>query len=383
VFGALRSAGDDFNEVVEEVMRKSSKHTENKTAGETPFGDAGPTEAWDKVRITAVHKVSGNPDRVFFDELDASYRPAKLEDAHNEVLQKVPFRNDGIFATFPPSSSSPLLGQGLKLHQYILYGGYFDRTTEPTRSSEEASETPTAGDINDYRMRRVRQFLTGETLSVQNLLEHYLYKLVQEQNDAFGDDSDFIPVPVRSIVEQYVQIHALEAVNALQAGRGTIPRFTINTMTDNTPSRDEQVEQFLDSHGALSEQHHRATFLLGALVGRVTAYQSRQNISSTLVRRYPIGYLTKQTIKEVTKEVLQQDAEYAEAEENRSYWTNSRYTNRLTDTMLSADPSKWPITDAELQWLYGLGIAYGLNDTSSDGEQTDDEAAAITNPTSN
>lgn len=382
VFERLRNAGEDFDEVVEEVMRNSAQPVNSETETELGFGDVGAAESWERVRIATVHQVSGNPDRVFFSTLDASYRPAKLEDAHNAVLREVPFRRNGIFATSPVPSSSPLLGQGLKLNRYILYGGYFDRTTEPTRSSEEANETPTAGDIDDYRMRRVRQFLTGDSLSVQDLLEHYLHKLIQEQNEAFGNDSEYIPVPVRSVVEQYVQIHALEATNALQSARGTIPQFTIDTMSDNQTSRDEQLEQFLDSHGALSEQYHRATFLLGALVGRVTAYQSQENISSTLVRRYPIDYLTKQTIKEVTKEVLQQDAEYAEAEERRSYWTNSRYTTRLTDTMLSSDPSTWPITDAELQWLYGLGIAYGLNDTSND-EQTDEENSEIANPPSN
>lgn len=383
VFKPLRGAGEEFDEKVEEVMRRSSKAKDSETANEEVFGDAMSTEIWDTVRIAAVHQVTGEPDRVFFDTLDASYRPARLEDIHNETLRKSPFRNGGIFATHPAPESSPLLGQGLKLNRYILYGGYFDRTTEPTRSSEEASETPTAGDIDDYRMRRVRRFLTGESLSVQDLLEHYLHKLVQEQNEAFGSDSDYTPVPVRSIVEQYVQIHALEAANVLQSAHGTIPRFTIDTMTDSPTTRDERLEQFLDSHGALSEQHHRATFLLGALVGRVTAYQSREGISSTLVRRYPIDYLTKQTIKEVTKEVLQQDAEYAEAEERRSYWTNSRYTTRLSDTMLSSDPSSWPITDAELQWLYGLGIAYGLNDTNSNDEQAADEESGIANPTSN
>jgi hypothetical protein len=380
VFRPLRDAEDEFDEIVEEVMRKSSSAASGDVQEETMFGDVAQTEAWDTVRIATVHQVSGNPDRVFFNSLDASYRPAQLEDAHNDVVQEVPFRDNGIFATSPPSSSSPLLGQGLKLNQYILYGGYFDRTTEPTRSSREANETPTVGDIDDYRMRRVRQFLTGETMSAHELLEHYLHKLVQEQNEQFGNDSDYSPVPVRSIVEQYVQIHALESVGALHSERGTIPQFTIDKMTDNPSSRDERLEQFLDSHGALSEQHHRATFLLGALVGRITAYQSREGISSTLVRRYPIGYPTKQTIKQVTKEVLQQDAEYAEAEERRSHWTNSRYTVRLTDTMLSSDPTTWPITDAELQWLYGLGIAYGLNDTSTEDQSVEknSETASLT-----
>lgn len=375
VFERLREADDDFDDGVEEVMRYST-NPDRVNGDDSPFDDVGDTSAWDKVRIAAVHFVSGNPDRVFFDTLDAGYRPADIEDAHNTILGTGTFEHDGIFAAKPVPSSSPLLGMSLRLHRYVLYGGYFNRTTEPTRSSEEAAETPTAGDIDDYRMQRVRKILTGESLSCQDLLEDYLHKLVQEQRNQFGSDSEYTPVPVRSIVEQFVQIHALDAANALETTDSTL-RFTTTEMTDHPTTRDERLEQFLDNHAALSEQHHRATFLLGALVGRVTAYQSREDISSTLVRRYPIDYLTKQTIKEVTKEVLQQDSEYAEAEDGRSYWTNSRYTTRLTDTMLSADPNSWSITDAELQWLYGLGIAYGLNDKNIDFGTADEQASEV------
>lgn len=376
VFEPLRRADDDFEDRVDNVMRSVA------TAGEPddsddPFSDVGKDAAWDRVRVASVHMVSGNPDRVFFDTLDATSRPAQLDDVHNRVASSFPFHGDGIFAERPDASYSPLLGTNLVLHRYILYGRYFSRTSEPTRSSKEASETPTAGDIDDYRMQRVKRLLTDGELVIGDLLEDYLHKIVQEQHEAFGSDEEYTPVPVRSIVEQYVQLHALEAAGALEATRGTAPSFTITTpemSKQNThSSRDDRLEAFLDSHGALSEQHHRATFLLGALVGRVTAYQTREGVSSTLVRRYPIDYLTKQTVKEVTKEVLQQDSEYAEAEDRRSYWTNSRYTTRLVDTMLSADPAGWPISDAELQWLYGLGIAYGLNDTGLDHES--DEAA--------
>jgi hypothetical protein len=75
----------------------------------------------------------------------------------------------------------------------------------------------------------------------------------------------------------------------------------------------------------------------------------------------------------VTKEVIQMDHSYAEAEEKRNYWTNSRYTDPLTDTMLAADPDQWSMSESELQWLYSLGITYGLNDTGN--EQETDEAA--------
>lgn len=366
VYTALRDVDrEGFDEQVEPIIRRSTQ-----TEIFDGHFDDDSHQAWDSVRIASVLMITGNPDRVFFDTLDAGYYPGKLEDAHNEVLDHSIFRDDGIFANNPDPEYSPLLGSGLRLHRYILYGGYFQRTAEPTPSSKEAQDTPTAGDIDDYRMTRVGRIITGRPLPLSELLDHYLNKLVQEQRDEFGQDSNYPSIPTRSIVEQYVQLQALAKADLLQTTNGTALSFTRKDMTTTESNRDDKLEQFLDSHDALSESHHRATFLLGALVGRITAYQSRENISSTLVRRYPIDYLTIQTIKEVTKEVLQQDAEYAEAEERRSYWTNSRYTTRLADMMLSTDPQSWSITDAELQWLYALGMAYGLNDTDTSSDVT-------------
>jgi hypothetical protein len=375
VFTRLREAdtGQDgtFDDVVETVMRQAADATDES---DEPFADVGSTAAWEQVRFAVVFQVTGNPDRVFFDTLDAGYRPAGLEDAHNRATGSPVFEGEGIFATYPSPESSPLLGVGLELHRYILYGGYFDRTTEPTRTSRQASETPTAGDIDDTRMQRVRRFLTGEPLRLEPLLEQYVHKLVQDQRDLLDDDSKYV-FPKRSVVEQYVQLRALTDDDALTAATEH-PLFTTTAMSTDAPeTRTDRLEQFLDEHHTLHDDARQAVFLLGGLVGRITAYQSREGVSSTLVRRYPVDYLTKQTVKEVTKEVLQMDNSYAEADDRRNYWTNSRYTTRLSDTMLVSDPEEWTLTEAELQWLYSLGITYGLNDTSTDAET---DAAAAT-----
>lgn len=373
VFTSLRDAeaGPEgtFDDDVEQVMR--SLNEEDQEDGAT-IGYEDGTQGWEKVRVATVLEVTGNPDRVFLDTLDATSRPALLEDAHNRVTASPVFRGDGIFAGRPPVASSPLLGRALKLHRYILYGGYFERTTEPTRSSREAQETPTAGDIDDHRMRRVRRFLTGERISQRPLLEEYLHKLVQDQQEAFASDEEYVPFPKRSVVEQYVQLRALTDSDAVTVGQNQF-EFTTTAMTGDDPeNREERLEQFIEGHDALSTSDRKAVFLLGGLVGRVTAYQHRKDISSTLVRRYPIDYLTKQTVQEVTKEVLQMDSSYAEADQNRSYWANSRYHEQLADTMLDANPAEWSLTEPQLQWLYSLGIAYGLNDTEIEAEETDD-----------
>ena len=329
--------------------------------------------AWDDVRFAVVHQVSGNPDRVFFDTLDGVSPAIQLENAHNRITKGPVFGPDGIFRDNPTPESSPLLGRSLHLIRYILYGGYFRRTTEPTRSSREASETPAAGDIDDSRMERVRNLLTETQIDATTLLEEYIHQLVQDQNEQFGNDNGYISFPKRSVVEQYAQIHALQTAGALDTGE-TIP-FTHTHMPDEFDDRSARLDEFISSHGALSGDAEQAVFTLGGLVGRISAYQSYENVSSTLIRRYPVDYLTKQTVKEVTKEVLQMNNSYAEAEENRSYRTNSRYTDRLADTMLAADPQSWRLNESELQWIYSLGIAYGLSDSSLYEEDEETEEA--------
>jgi hypothetical protein len=309
---AESGSGGTFDETVEEIMVEAAR-ADNvpDSAEDEPEGlfAEETAAAWDSVRFAVVHRVTGNPDRVFFDTLDGLVPTVALENAHNEVTGSEVFAGDGVFADRPVPDSSPLLGQSLRLARYILYGGYFRRTTEPTRSSRQATERPGAGDIDDGRMRRVRQLLTGTRLDGSALLEEYLHQLVQDQREQFGSDTDYIAFPVRSVVEQYVQLRALTTIDALTPT--TITPFTTTTMPDDFDSRTDRLDAFIDSHDALDGDPEQAVFLLGALVGRISAYQSYEGVSSTLIRRYPIDYLTKQTVMEVSKEVLQMNNDYA------------------------------------------------------------------------
>lgn len=371
----------DFDATLEEVFIEASRVGDESDPAvseevEGLFADQNSAD-WDAVRFAVVHQVTGNPDRVYFDTLDGLAPAIELDDEHHRVLNTEVFASRSIFHSDPTLQSSPLLSTEPQLARRILYGGYFRRTTEPTRSSREASETPGAGAADDSRMQRVRNLLTGTRIDASALLAEYIHQLVQDQREMLGNDSEYIAFPKRGVVEQYVQLRALTAVSALDT-TDTVP-FTTTTMPEQYDSRSTRLDEFIDSHDALAGDAEQAVFALGGLVGRISAYQSHPtvDVSSTLVRRYPIDYLTKQTIKEVTKEVLRMDNAYAEADDKRSYWTNSRYTERLTDTMLAADPSSWHFTEAELQWLYSLGITYGLSDSTVE----EDEEATETEPT--
>ena len=361
---------DDFQDEIETLYRQIEQ---SGTPQDVGFGRST-DDAYGSVRLATSMIVSGNPNRLLFDTIDAPlYRPATLHDAHFDVLQAQPIGEHGVFAHLFENAESLLLDLDAQLHGSILFGSYFARTTEPTRSSQEATDTPKAGDIDDTRAHRMRQFLGGETIATGTLLKEYVHQLVQEQRSAF--DSDGTGFPSFDMLAQYVQLRALHDAGVLEPSSvDTIPSVQPVTHDGEYESREQRLADFIDSHDVLEEDSKQAVFLLGGLVGRITTLQRRNDVSSTLVRRYPIDYITKQSIKEVTNEVLQMNNTYIESEQETSGGYNARYVDRLPDLMLSADPSTWRFDQSELQWLYALGIAYGINDTSDDIEEETEEA---------
>ncbi len=376
VFGRLRAAEpDDFEAVVDRVFYER----DGEETGSLGLFAETEEDEHAHTRVATAFTVSGNPDRVFFEALRTDvYRPREVELAHEEVIHSREFADTGIFAAAVRNVDSPVLAVDSPPRSMAFFGGYFDRTTEPTRYSYEASDEPKAGDIDDLRARRLRQFLTGQQIPVEPLLEEYVHKLVQRQRERFGRD-DAGNVPATEILEQYVQLRVLEEADVLAAATDEptiesptrdIASVTRTRSDTEYESRESRLEDFVQSHDVLAGSESRqAVFLLGALVGRITAYQHHEDVSSTLVRRYPIDYLTKQSIKEVTKEVLQMNNTYIDSDENLSGSYNARFVDRLPDLMLSADPSSWSFPQSELQWLYALGIAYGNNDTSIHTEE--------------
>jgi len=384
VFSELRTREDtSFQAKVSEVFYE--RDTEDDEQAAALFADQQTGPAYGQVEVATVFQATGNPNRIYFEDLTADvYRPLAVDEQHAGVLTSQPFCDRGIFRDIRERSGSPLLSPRADLRRMALFGGYFDWTTAPTRTSDEAQDTPKAGDIDDVRSRRLGQFLSGDKLPFRTLLEEYLHLLVQRQRDLF-DEGEGSLIPGRQVAEQYAQLRTLDRIDALgtsQTGRpargGTQTQATptdtttFATVTDTDSqttyqSREQRLEDFIDTHDVLRNSSARqAVFLLGGLVGRVSAYQRRNEVSSTLVRRYPIDYLTKQSIKEVTNEVLQMNNTYVESEDDLPSTYNARYTNRLPDLMLDSDPAQWSFPQNELQWLYALGITYGMNDTQID-----------------
>ena len=271
----------------------------------------------------------------------------------------------------------------------LLNGGYFASTFYDRKENQDNDNYGT----NDPWATATRQCLGPDTeLNPEWLMEQYVPRLEQEQRESFSEDD--LPLPDSLLTRQYVQFQALARAGVLGLP-GSRSRYSptpltkpvqIETMTDdNTPiqqmseeesfeNREERLTQFIEAHPALEQNPERqGAFLLGALVGRLAAYQTspKKDLSRTVMRQHPIDALTLQRFSTTLSQVLDKNAVYSEEDENVNSLMNTRYVERLNDIVHQKPPEDWELSTADLRMHYGLGLSYGRSDTSL-GEYSDD-----------
>lgn len=270
----------------------------------------------------------------------------------------------------------------------ILTGEYLAETMyDPDRYSQSFTT-----DANDPRVRMFASIVTGEPVSGDLLLEQYVERLVQDQRDLLDDSSRQGHIPYATIAKQYVQTSALERAGLI---RGTPPYPVQITMTDinndsdneternstaTANSRDERLDNYLRDHELLAEDGDtptRASFLLGSLVGRVSALQQFEGVQSPLSRRYTIDSLNRSNFRAVFADATAKNEEYAFAS-NNGRPINQRFVRLLRDLLVDSDPRDWTTTEDAIQAAYACGLSYARDDVWIDpddqeveGEQTD------------
>lgn len=312
-----------------------------------------------------------------------------IKEAHTNVL------TDGLVAPDggrPPLFPSPPYGrltddgadeQGSKYLRTnapvvtgVLTGGYFQSTFRHQSTDEDRDDHGTT----DLRAEATSTALASDgQMDPDWLLAQYVPRLISEQRSAFGDGSE---LPESLLTRQYVQMQALARASVLgdaaSDDQRTIPAST-ETMSDTTDfsDRDDRLAQFIDNHPALAEdEERRAAFLLGALVGRVAAYQSRNGISRTVIRQHPIDAMTRRRVNTTLGKVLEKNAHYSDDDENAGMLMNDRYITRLNDILNRRTPEEWSLSTDDLRMHYGLGLTYGKNDTTLNDTDEDEAAAA-------
>ena len=214
---------------------------------------------------------------------------------------------------------------------------------------------------DDFRFRGTATIASGRQLRVQELLEEYVAKLV----DRFDPDSQY-PFPIATLAQQYVQLNALRACDLLTADDERLvtqpPHMSDQTSQTKAANRQEQFEQFVENHPALSDKTREGVFALGALVGRISRYQSREGKSMTAVKQYPIDNLTKHNIRRIATEVVDSNIVYSDEYAGTMY---GELMDTVCDGLETAEPTDWELSTQDLRFHYAMGIAYGQNDSST------------------
>jgi CRISPR-associated protein Cas8b/Csh1 subtype I-B len=220
---------------------------------------------------------------------------------------------------------------------------------------------------DDFRFRGTATIASGKQLRVEELLGEYVAKLV----DRFDPDSQY-PFPTATFAQQYVQFNALRACDLLTADDErlvTQPQHMSDQTSQATAnSRQEQFEQFIEDHPALSDKTRKGVFALGALVGRISRYQSKEGKSMTAIKQYPIDNLTKHNIRRIATEVVDSNIVYSDEYTGTMY---GELMDTVCDGLETAEPSDWDLSTEDLRFHYAMGIAYGQNDSST--SETDNE----------
>ena len=216
---------------------------------------------------------------------------------------------------------------------------------------------------DDFRFRGTATIASGKQLCVEELLEEYVAKLV----DRFDPDSQY-PFPTATLAQQYVQLNALRACDLLTADDErlvTQPKHMSDQTSQATAdNRQEQFEQFIEDHPALSDKTRQGVFALGALVGRISRYQSDDGKGTTAVSQYPIGNLTKHNIRRIATEVVESNVIYSE-EEGYKKTMYGELMQTVADGLESTDQDELTLSTEDLRFHYAMGIAYGKNDSST------------------
>lgn len=303
-------------------------------------------------------------DKIIADRagIDAA-RPLEIADEHIRLLDTWPHAagdHRGVFRGGNSQSDhfSLLDRENSSIPQSILSGRYFDETLyNPQRQSDDPVFGP-----DDVRLQSTIALVSRSRLPVTQLRQSAVLRLIEKQNELLGDADTDREFPFYLVAEQHIQFSALQAIGAIDATDGLPAIEPTSSMPDETPSRDDLLEQFIQNHPVLEHEERRTAFLLGALVGRLSAYQMREGVS-TMISRHPVENITKRNIPRIVNQVLGKNAEYSEKEDNVGLM-NMRYQRRLADLLTRSTPDQWNLSTDEIRMNYALGIAYGYADVS-------------------
>jgi len=384
VYQPLRNA--DSSEFIEELLNIYTTQVQNSggdDAGDSPLSELTDSDNTYKsftvadnwLRLYGLMYVgSTDPSRVFVDEpninLDAL---TALDDAYTQTLSDV--GSNRLFGNLATQLNYYLpLEDGL-VHE-IMYGSLFENMTSDSPDPDDETDENQQATSDDVLFSRYAKILQGKQVSASSLLQEFVTLLEREQRSNLKE-SRTPAFPIRTVLSQYVLLRSLSFVDLLTEtsiiSKGLGMSHMLSSMDDREyDSREQRLQDFIENHPMLEDNETRAAFLLGGLVGRLSAYQYRENISQKVSEQYPPSSINRRSLPDVTQDVLDRAYTYGDKDNISSF--NRRYTERLADSMLHKPPSDWNLSESEVKWVYALGVAYGKQDTTDgiDYEYSDD-----------
>lgn len=309
--------------------------------------------------------------------------PKTLAEEHNRVVDLTAAYNSQTdwSAPMPTNDSWELLVGSKGRLRSVSTGWYFHQTF--------AERDDTDADADDPRIKALVAVLSGDSISVETLLEEYVERIDDDENDDTVER-----FPSFRVASQFAQLCALadEGLNLLSTtdpGKEPItnePDYEEDTMetaeailADGGDTTAEKLETFIEDTPALAHDpeapindQRRGAFLLGVLIGEVGAYQNySEGRSTTLIDQYPVKSITSARIKKITQEAIGTTITYTRGE-GQTITLFEHVVDRLRETILRPDPDDWEIETDDLRFYYALGVTYGMND-HPDWDQLDTE----------
>jgi hypothetical protein len=335
------------------------------------------TDSW--LRLYGLMYVGGtDPSRVFIDNSNVSLDTlTAVDDAYTETLSDV--------------GSNRLFGEVVNQLDYylptaegivyeLMYGTLFERITAKSPDPDDEVEENEQATSDDVLFSRYARVLSGDTISASPLIREFV-SLIQEEQRSNQSESREPIFPARAVLSQYLVLRTLSISGLISEKSIISDGLSIKSMLSaesdgDYESRDDRLEDFIQSHPMLKDSEARSVFLLGGLVGRLSAYQYSEGISQKVTEQYPPSAVSRRSLPDVTQDVLDRTYTYGDKDDISSF--NRRYTDRLADSMLAKPPSDWNLSESEVKWIYSLGIAYGKQDSSkaidyNDSDDSDSE----------
>jgi len=344
-------------------------------------GDIAAHESRLRFYVAAVMKHQMSLYDVYGETLNGRlYYPTEVATQHADIVRSWAFdeddpRNAEISPPLPSYEDAPLTTKP-PFEELVASGRYVYETFPFVDDDTDAS-------ADDRRIDTFVSILAGDPIDRDLLISAYVERLLDWRGDGF---------PSLLVASQFAQLAALSNAELVTAREGQTEQATTDgptydtTMDTTDPhvstdggttalNRSEKLESFIEETPALGDTERRGAFLIGTLVGQIGTYQQyHHDRSTTVIDQYPIKSMTKTKIKRITQEVLDKDIVYTrEAAKQGSSITSTMYrevTDKLVETMAKNDPEEWTIGTDDLRFYYALGVTYGMNDRSTNTDET-------------